>query len=142
MRPIMLFFSVSLLFISFSVQANWLSIGSLNKKGQPSACMLVFENKQATLQLIYDTQMKLKKINFKSKIQRGKQKEAFKALKLGNTLIQFQQATSSTPKKIIQYFKKGRKATLITQTGKKVTINLIGFQRSLKNCQLMMNNTQ
>ncbi len=132
--------TLGLLFSAPPAQANWLSIGALNKKGKPAGCMLVSENKQATIQILYSPKMKLGKINFKSKVQDDNQKkEPFKALKVKKVQFQFNKADKTTPKKIVKLFKKGRKAFLITKTGKQVPVSLIGFSRALKNCHYMMN---
>lgn len=137
--PLLTLLSLNLLFSASPAHANWLSIGVLNEKGKPAGCMLVSENKQATIQILYSSKMKLGKINFKSKVQSNKQKKVpFRALKVKKTLIQFNKADKNTPKKIVILFKKGRNATLVTKTGEKVAVSLIGFSRALKNCRLMM----
>lgn len=131
--------TLSLLFSTPSVHANWLSIGVLNQNGKPAGCMLVSENKQATIQILYSPKMKLGKINFRSKIQNGEQKKIpFIALRIKKDRFQFNKADKNMPKKIVMAFKKGRKATLIAKTGEHASVSLIGFSRALKSCRYMM----
>ncbi len=121
-------------------QANWLTMGVLDEQGKPAGCFVISENPQSTIQLLYNSKMKLGKIKFKSKIKKGNQKVPFTSLKVeGNTII-FSKADKNTPKKIVKLFKRGRTATLKAKNGQKVRVNLTGFSRALKNCQIMMKN--